>query len=108
MPEPRKPAELEAPLDAGDAASVKAHAKAAKTRDEMKREFLVAAMERVDGRMFFYDLLTTCHCFTNPYSSTDRGTAFNCGEMNIGLPLLAELNTYCTEQYLTMMKENQL
>lgn len=99
----------EKPYDAGDAASVKEVAKEAKQADLRRKEFLNAAMSREDGREWFYALLLRCHCFQNPFNSqSDRMTSFNCGEMNIGLPILADLNTMCPEQYLLMMKENQL
>lgn len=104
MAEPEK----EKPYDAGDAKDVKEADKEAKRATQRRSEFLNAAMSREDGREWFYHLLLSCHCFQNPFSpSNDRQTSFNCGEMNIGLPILADLNNMCPEQYLLMMKENQ-
>lgn len=99
--------EAEKPYDAGDAADVKDAAKEAKRKELRKTEFLVAAMNREDGREWFHGLLVQTHCFQNPFNAAnDRLTSFNCGEMNIGLPILADLNNLCPEQYLLMMKEN--
>jgi hypothetical protein len=101
-------AEPQEPLDVGDAKSVKEHSKEAKDRAKKKQDFLRAAMQREDGRAWFYDLLVETHCFRNPFSPVDdRHTSFNCGEMNIGLQILADLNTYCTREYLAMMEENR-
>lgn len=101
-------AEEKVPLDVGDAKSVKEHSKEGKDRAKKKIEFIQAAMQRPDGRAWFYDLLVGSHCFRNPFSPTDdRHTSFNCGEMNMGLQILADLNTHCTRDYLTMMEENR-
>jgi hypothetical protein len=97
------------PLDVGDAKSVKEHSKEARDREKKRIEFLRTAMLREEGRIFFYDLLVATHCFRNPFSPEgDRYTAFNCGEMNIGLQVLADLNTHCTKEYLIMMEENRV
>lgn len=96
----------EEPYDAGDQKLVEEAAKAAKQAEKDRVAFLESAMAQPNGRKWFYELLRNCGVGRNPYSTTDRGTAFNCGELNIGLPIMAELQTHCPQLYLLMMKEN--
>lgn len=92
--------------DSGDQKAIDAAAKSAKQREKDRVAFLESAMSIPNGRKWFYDFFVTCGIGRNPYSASDRGTAFSCGELNIGLPIWAEIQTHCPKQYLLMMKEN--
>lgn len=98
--------QIELPIDLGDARSVRLRNKEIKSRELQKQEFLQAAMARPDGRMWFYDFFVMTHCFANPFrAGAPDSTAFNCGEMNIGQQVLADVNLHCTKDYLLMMEE---
>lgn len=92
--------------DASDPKDVKDAVKTAKNRDARQREALRTIMSDPQSRFWVYCLLERCHPTQNPFSSNALHTAFNCGEQNIGLQLLAELHNCSVDLYLTMMKEN--
>lgn len=94
------------PLDVGDAASVKELAKEAKSIAERQKEAVLVFMSSIDGRKWFYDLLVMCHLYVNPFSKDALIMAHNCGEMNIGQYVLAQINAATPELYLQMLKEN--
>lgn len=96
----------EEPLDVSDKIQVRKALKKAERdlmlADETLRNFLSTPL----GRKYFHDLLLACHCFSNSFSSDPLLMAFSCGEQNIGLRILADLNRACPELYLQMMKES--
>jgi len=94
------------PYDSGDQKAVEAAAKAAKQAEKDRVAFLEGAMSIPNGRKWFYDLLARTGVGRNPYSASDRGTAFSCGELNIGLPIMADLLNHCPKMYQLMMEEN--
>jgi len=98
----------EEPFDAGDPKSVKKHTKDAKARETKRIEFIKSAMLLEGGRLFFYDLLMKTNCFGQPFVSGKADqTAFNCGEMNVGLQVLSDVNFNCPKEYLLMIEENK-
>ena len=81
--------------------------KAGRTRAD-RLEFVAAAMTTSQGRAWFYDHLLRCKVFKNPYTSDNpRDTDFRCGELNIGLMVLDDIQTAAPEYYLTMVSENK-
>lgn len=100
--------ELEQTYDTANPEQVnKARKKAARTR-AYRLEFVKAAMELEQGRSWFYDLLRRCHIVSTPYISGDsHSTAFRCGEQNVGLQLLDDIQTIASDDYIKMMKENK-
>lgn len=100
--------EQEVPYDTGDEKQVNtARKKNARTRAH-RLEFVAAAMTTEQGRAWFYDLLLRTYIFKNPYiSDSPTDTSFRCGELNIGLQVLDDIQTAAPELYLTMIKENK-
>ena len=85
----------------------KARKRDARTRAD-RLEFVEAAMTTPQGRAWFYDLLARCHVVRTPFSANDPyGTAFKCGEQNIGLQILDDIQTVSSDTYLTMITENK-
>lgn len=60
-----------------------------------------------DGRRFAWLFLADCRVFSQPFSSNALQTSFNCGELNVGQKLLAEITEADPDAFLVMMKENQ-
>jgi hypothetical protein len=98
--------EEEKPEDLGDPKHVAARRKRA---SDTRREFLETLegiMSSPPGRAFIYELLTWCHLGTSPFSTNALSMAHNCGELNIGNRLLADISVACMDKYTVMMKEN--
>jgi hypothetical protein len=77
----------------------------AKAEDDTRDTFIQHSMGVVEGRMYFHALLVRCHVFANPYAANGRSTAFNCGELNIGQQVLADIMRLCPDEYVQMMRE---
>jgi hypothetical protein len=97
----------EAPFDSGDRKAVTASIKSAKAKDERLRESLRGIMSSPGGREWVHSLLLRCRPFRTPFSADALLTAFSCGQQDIGLQLLGELDACSPELYLAMMKENK-
>lgn len=81
--------------------------KAARTRAD-RLKFVEAAMSHEQGRAWYYDILKRCHVFATPYINNDpHATSFRCGEQNIGLQILDDLQTAAPDDYLKMVAENK-
>lgn len=91
--------------DASDAASVKSARKKARHEAAKRAEIIKGLMSTPQNRKWFYDLLVKCHIYTNPHTHDALQTSFNCGEMNIGQQVLAELEGSATDLYLLMIRE---
>ncbi len=91
--------------DAGEGASVDRAKKSAKDRSTLKRIALRDLMASPEGRMWMHDLLESAGPFRTPFNRDPIQMAYNCGEANIGLKLIAELHEASTDLYLLMMKE---
>lgn len=94
------------PFDSGDKSQVKAQIKATVHRDAVLRTDLHAIMGSESGRRWIANLLELCHPYQTPFSRDPIAMAFNCGEQNIGLQLIADLHKVSPDLYLIMMKEN--
>ncbi len=94
--------------DTSDPVSVnKARKKSARTRAD-RLEFVKASMSFEQGRSWFYDQLVRCHIFQTPFISGDsHNTAFRCGEHNIGLMILDDIQTAAPTDYIKMISENK-
>jgi hypothetical protein len=49
--------------------------------------------------------LEQCHCFNDPFTGDALREAYQKGERNYGLRLLAQINLYCPDQYIQMARE---
>lgn len=92
-----------------DESQARALAKA--QRDARVREFerkvvLRSVMSVKAGREWMFNLLGECGIYRTPYAPGDSyATAFNCGQQNVGLRLVASLVEACPDDYTRMMKE---
>jgi hypothetical protein len=93
--------------DTSDPKVVKAAIKDAKSAEAIAREGLRQTMQSEQGRKWLHTLLLKCDPTRNPFSSDPLRMAFNCGEANIGLQLIADMDEVSPELYLQMMKENK-
>lgn len=98
--------EQELPVDTSNPEQVnKSRKKSARTRADRLR-FVDAAMDTKEGRSWFYDILKRCRVFGTPYISGDpHATSFRCGEQNIGLQILDDIQTAASDMYVVMVKE---
>lgn len=93
--------------DTSDGQAVnKARKKSARTRAD-RLKFVEAAMVHEQGRAWFYDVLLYCHVFKNSFDPDPYTTAFRCGEHNIGLRILDDIQTASPDNYLKMVTENK-
>lgn len=92
--------------DSSDRKTVEKSIKSSKDRDAILREALTGIMQTPSGRSWIKSVLDRCRPYQTPFSPDPIRTAFNCGEANIGLQLIAELHAASSDLYLQMMKEN--
>lgn len=96
---------LEQPYDTSDTEQVvRAKKRSARTRAD-RLEFVRAAMSHEQGRAWFYDLLNKCKVINTPFTDDPYRTAFKCGEQNIGLQVLSDIQDAAPELYIVMVKE---
>jgi hypothetical protein len=84
----------------------KVRKKVARTRAD-RLKFITAAMQHEQGRAWYYDILVFCKVFQGPYSDDPYRTAFLCGEQNVGLRILADLQEAAPDDYNKMISENK-
>lgn len=100
--------ELDESYDTSDPKAVNtARKKSARTRAD-RLQFIQAAMLHEQGRAWYYDILKRCHIFNQPYVIGDpHGTSFKCGELNIGIQILADIQDAAPDKYILMVTENK-
>lgn len=69
-------------------------------------DYTIHVMSTPAGRQWLWSILERCHVFANPFTDTDRLTAFSCGEMNIGQAILADIMTAAPDSYIQAMRES--
>ena len=75
--------------------------------DDFAIESAVSALtEHAQGRKFLWWLLQIGRVGDQPFSGNALGTAFNCGELNVGQRILDRIVSISPEGYILMMKEN--
>lgn len=92
--------------DTSDPKQVQRAIKTSKERNEARAEGLRQVLSTKEGRLWLHDLIETCGPYRSPFSPDAIRMAFNCGEANIGLRLVAEAHAVSADLYLAMMKEN--
>jgi len=101
------PEEPEVSYDTSDKEQVNtARKKAARTKAD-RLKFISAAMTHEQGRAWFYDILVFCKVFQGPYADDPYRTAFLCGEQNVGLRILSDIQEAAADNYLVMLRENK-
>lgn len=100
--------EAEESYDTSDPVQVNNKRKrSARTRAD-RLKFIEAAMQLEQGRAWFYDILLFCKCFEGPYVPGDPyATAMKCGQQNVGLRILDDIQTAAPDNYTLMIKEQK-
>jgi hypothetical protein len=93
--------------EASDRRAVEKKVKADRERARAKEDFLRSALGTREGRIYFWDFLSRCGLFRNPWTANALVTAFNSGELNIGQETFAEIVRLMPDYFATMLKENQ-
>ena len=88
--------------------SIRAAEKAAALLEENHRNFIIGAMSIPQGRSFFYHELAACHIFSDPFTGDALREAYSKGERNRGLRLYATILEAAPDQYITMIKEENV
>lgn len=81
-----------------------------KRHEEQDARSIQAALRQLlstaDGRRFAWLFLADCRVFQQPFNGNALGTAFNCGELNVGQRFLAQLTEADPDAFLVMQQEN--
>lgn len=64
-------------------------------------------MSDVRGRRFLDKLLDFCGPLRTPFNTNGSVANFNMGQANVGLKLLAEIESVCPDLYLVMRNESR-
>jgi hypothetical protein len=64
-------------------------------------------MQNKRGRRVMWRLLASTRLYQSSFNNSGSVMAFNEGQRNVGLKLLAALNTHCPELYVLMQTERQ-
>jgi hypothetical protein len=91
--------------DASNRKDIRRAEKAAQQIERARIDFLHASLGTPQGRVWFHDLLSRCHLFSDPFSGESLMEAYLKGERNVGLRIFAEILENCPDQYILMMKE---
>lgn len=70
-----------------------------------RRETLAALLATKSGRRWAWDFLTFCRVFATSFDRDPYATAFNEGQRNVGLKLLADINSADPNAYRLMTTE---
>lgn len=93
------------PYDAGSYRSVREKKKASRIEENLRLEALRLIMSQPNGRAFILWMLDKCNIFHSGFATNALIMAFNSGERNVGLQLFNDVVTYCSDDYIKMMKE---
>ena len=109
MPEPdeeSRPQPLEdEPYDASDQEQVNEAKRAAGRRRKEDQGIVRMILATAPGRRWLREKLVRTHMYSTSFSDDPYRTAFQEGERNIGLMLVAEAVAADAEKYVLMMKE---
>ncbi len=91
--------------NASERKDIRRYEKAAKLRETNRINYIVAAMSTEAGRTWFYNFLSDCHCFQEPWTGDALQEAKLKGERTIGLSVYNDIVRHCPNYFLEMMKE---
>lgn len=78
----------------------------ARADDQARLEFIQYIMGVANGRAYIYDLLVSCHIFTDSLFTPDAmSMSFSSGRHSVGQQIVAEIMAACPDQYVQMMRE---
>ena len=82
--------------------------KAARQAERDAGEVIILLMSSAQGRKWAWETLSTAHVFATSFSPDALQMAFAEGERNSGLRLLDTILTWCPEQFIEMMREQNV
>jgi len=91
--------------DASNRKQIRELEKSSKRDEDERILYLRASLDTRPGRAWFYQFLTDCHLFSDPFTGDALHEAFLKGERNIGLRVFADITLHCPDQYVHMIKE---
>jgi len=94
--------------DASSRKDIRAAEKASERLANDRLQFLRAALDTREGRAWFYHFLADCHLFSDPFTGDALREAYTKGERNVGLRIFAEIITHCPDQYILMVKDENV
>lgn len=90
-------------LNLADETKVKSRNKRLKAKEEIRLQLIAKFLSTKDAREWMYELLSGCHIYSPSHVPGDPcSTAFNEGERNVGLKIVADIPT---EIYVLMCTE---
>lgn len=92
--------------NAADRKWIREREKSAKLLDLANQSVVVSLMSTPDGRRYIWDKLELAHIFSTTFSTDALQMAFNEGQRNQGLQLLADIIRWCPDQYIQAMRES--
>lgn len=92
--------------DVGDARQVAEDAKRAKVKEQRRINALKMIMASPDGRLWMWQFLTSCGLFRVSFTGNGNRDAFDNGMRNAGMPIFADIQKHCPDDYFKMSKEN--
>ncbi len=93
-------------FDSSDPKAIREAREKVKSKDQLAKDGLKVTMSNENGRAWLYRVLLACDPFRNCFSLDALEMARRCGEVNIGLQIIAEMQEVSPELYLQTMKEN--
>ena len=95
-------------LDAGDRKSIRRAEKASAIAERSRRDVTRMLMSSTEGRSYVWNKLTAAHIFSTSFSLEPLQMAFSEGERNAGLQLLNDIMDSCPDQFIEMMREQNV
>lgn len=91
--------------NAADLRQIRAAKKRAQQREAERRLVVLSLMGGPAGRTYVYERLQRCHIFETSFSDSAQRMAFAEGERNVGLQDLIDVQQFCPDQYVQMLRE---
>lgn len=93
--------------NAADRKSIRKQEKAARLAERQRHEVITQIMSTTFGRAWFWDYLSSAHCFATTHVPGDAlGSAFQEGRRSLGLELLSDILSACPDAYIQAMRES--
>jgi hypothetical protein len=92
--------------NASDRKSIRRKEKAARLAEVSRAAVITEVMSTIQGRQWLWDLLGNCHIFSTTFNPEPSISAFQEGQRNVGLFLLADIMAHCPDQYIQAMRES--
>ncbi|AIY40180.1 hypothetical protein LT85_1022 [Collimonas arenae] len=91
--------------DTGDRKAVADREKLAKVREEKRINGLKLTMATSDGRRWMWAFLSNCGLFSVEFNGNSKDY-YNLGRRGAGMPVMAEIQKHCMDEYILMAREN--